>query len=77
MTVKQPEGHVWCATGDCCVWCGVRRVDVAVPRLLPADKRFTCPGGPDTNIRAISHLIALQRVAQMLHWDRPYTPPVA
>lgn len=69
-----PEGHVFQRVGDCCIWCGVRRIDVAVPRLLPADRRMVCPGGPDTNIVALTHIIAANKLAALLHWNRPFNP---
>lgn len=75
--MTSPVGHVFQSAGDCCIWCGVRRIDVAVPRILPADVRSVCPGGPTTNLRGITHLIAARRLAAALHWDRPYSPPVA
>lgn len=75
--MTEPEGHVFQRAGDCCIWCGVKRIDVAVPRILPPDKRAICPGGPGSNVHGITHLIAARRVAAALHWDRPYRPPVA
>jgi hypothetical protein len=43
-----------------------------------ADPRAAgCPGGPETNLRALTHRISEKRIADALHWSDPFTAPLA
>lgn len=62
-----------------CLWCGVRLVDLEALRVnrmrMIEHPLRVCPGGPDTNIVAVTHIISHRRVAHALQWDRPFRSP--
>jgi hypothetical protein len=66
--------HLFHAVGNCCILCGVglRESDET------DDERWAlCPGGADTNLRAISHRIAERKLAARMQYERPFRCPPA
>jgi hypothetical protein len=66
-----PSGHLWHAVGNCCIMCGTRIWQFEGGHLP------ICPGGPATNIRAITHKIAERRLSKAMQYDRPFRYPSA
>ena len=74
------NGHLFHAVGNCCTMCGVPLHVTEHPIRFNAvgDPRVVyCPGGPATNIRAISHRIAEARLRRQMQYDRPFKYPPA
>lgn len=66
-------GHLYHAFGNCCIMCGVGLMESDECDLRTAK----CPGGPDTNVVSIAHIIAERKLARQLHFDRPFKYPPA
>lgn len=60
--MKVRGGHLYHAVGNCCVMCGCSLLldDESDPRMS------RCPGGPGTNVVAISHRIAEAKLAKRM-----------
>lgn len=72
------RGHEFRFSGQdrYCVHCGLPMPELYAPRLdramkpVPDGRRDHCPG-PHSNVVGVSLVLAANKLARQLHWDRP------
>jgi hypothetical protein len=53
------KNHVYCSLTQCCIQCGQTRVYLEETGW----EVVKCPGGPETNLIAVTHLIKMKKLA--------------
>jgi hypothetical protein len=62
------HGHAFNPISDYCMHCGLSLFQVTDS---PDEREAACPGGPETNIRQISHSIYMGRLTGLVAAYRP------